>query len=67
MSFHLHASNIFFRHIYLRILKYYCLPSKIREIKKITWDKRFKNSRRNFKNPKRLNPSPKAPKKKNNS
>jgi hypothetical protein len=32
-----------------------CLPLKIRGIKKITWDKIFKNLRRKFKNSKRLN------------
>jgi hypothetical protein len=41
-----------------------CLPLKIRGIKKATWDKIFKNSRRNFKRPKRLNSSPKTPRKK---
>jgi hypothetical protein len=41
-----------------------CLPLKIRGIKKATWDKRFKNSSRNFKSPKRLNSSPEAPRKK---
>jgi hypothetical protein len=41
-----------------------CLPLEIWRIKKITWDKRFKNSRRNFKSPKRLNSSPEAPRKK---
>jgi hypothetical protein len=41
-----------------------CLPLKIRGIKKATWDNIFKNSRRNFKNLKRLNSSPKAPRKK---
>jgi hypothetical protein len=40
-----------------------CLPLKIRGIKKAIWDKKFKNSRRNFKSPKRLNLSPEAPKK----
>jgi hypothetical protein len=44
-----------------------CLPLKIRGIKKAIWNKRFKNSRRNFKSPKRLNSSPEAPRKKNNS
>jgi hypothetical protein len=37
---------------------------EIRGIKKATWDKKFKNSRRNFKSPKRLNSSPEAPRKK---
>jgi hypothetical protein len=40
-----------------------CLPLKIRGIEKATWDKRLKNSRRNFKSPKRLNSSPEAPSK----
>jgi hypothetical protein len=33
-------------------------------IKKTTWNKRFKNSRRNFKSPKRIYSSPETPKKK---
>jgi hypothetical protein len=44
-----------------------CLPLKIRRIKKITWNKRFKNSRRNFKNLKMLNSSSEALRKKRNS
>jgi hypothetical protein len=45
----------------------HCLPLKIRGIEKATWDKKLKNSRRNFKSPKRLNSSPEAPRKKKNS
>jgi hypothetical protein len=37
---------------------------KIQGIKKKTWDKIFKNTRRNFKSPKRLNSNPKIPRKK---
>jgi hypothetical protein len=46
------------------MLRTLCLPLKIRGIKKATWDKIFKNLRRNFKNPKMFNSSPETQRKK---
>jgi hypothetical protein len=56
--------NMIYIYIYIYIYVCVCLSLKIWEIKKAIWNKRFKNSRKNFKIPKRLNSSPETSRKK---